>query len=87
MKKIEKVVFYGICKNGTCDALIEVNGKTEGNYNYASYKVMRHELKGQGFKFIKIEEQEVKQMLIDVIIIVILITLTLQISYAILILY
>ena len=55
MKKDEKVIYYGICNNGTCDAVVEVNGNTKGNYNYASYKAMRTEYKGQGFKFIKVE--------------------------------
>ena len=54
MKQI-KIVWYGICENKTCDAIVEINGIIKGNYNYASYKVMRAELKGKGFKFIKLE--------------------------------
>ena len=50
---MEKIIYYSILKNGSVDITVNINGKDKGNYNYCSYKQLRNEFKGKGFKFVK----------------------------------
>ena len=54
-KENNKVIYYGYLKNRSIDMTINVNGQDKGSFHISSYKAMKDLYKGDGFKFVKIE--------------------------------
>lgn len=53
---MEKVLYIGICENGTVDIVLNIDGKDKGNFNYCSLDIVKKDYPTTEWEYIYIED-------------------------------